>query len=383
VNALYARSTAKDYKIIMTTNIFSFIVVLSVLILVHEFGHFLVARLFGVGVLKFSLGFGPRIAGRTIGITDYRLSAIPLGGYVKMVGDEPDAEILPEDIPLSFNHKPLFKRFLIVAAGPFSNLLLAVVIFFGLFLITGIPVLNPVVGKIDSDSPAARAGIQISDIVTAIDGQAIDSWEMMAGTIASSQGRDLTLTLLREGQPLDVVVTPRSKPSKNLFGELVDRYVIGVMSSGDSRIRKLSFVEAMSESMTQTYKIMELTALSIVKLIQGTVSTKTLGGPIMIAEMAGQQAKEGAASLIFFIALLSINLGILNFLPIPVLDGGHLFFFMLEAIIRRPLGIRIQQIAQQVGIAALVLLMIIVFYNDITRIFPRIFQDINLLFSAR
>jgi len=367
----------------MTTNIFSFIVVLSVLILVHEFGHFLVARLFGVGVLKFSLGFGPRIAGRTIGITDYRLSAIPLGGYVKMVGDEPDAEILPEDIPLSFNHKPLFKRFLIVAAGPFSNLLLAVIIFFGLFLITGIPILNPVVGKIESDSPAARAGIQISDIVTAIDGQAIDSWEMMAGTIASSQGRDLTLTLLREGQPLDVVVTPRSKPSKNLFGELVDRYVIGVMSSGDSRIRKLSFVEAMSESMTQTYKIMELTALSIVKLIQGTVSTKTLGGPIMIAEMAGQQAKEGAASLIFFIALLSINLGILNFLPIPVLDGGHLFFFMLEAIIRRPLGIRIQQIAQQVGIAALVLLMIIVFYNDITRIFPRIFQDINLLFSAR
>ena len=367
----------------MTTNIFSFIVVLSVLILVHEFGHFLVARLFGVGVLKFSLGFGPRIAGRTIGITDYRLSAIPLGGYVKMVGDEPDAEILPEDIPLSFNHKPLFKRFLIVAAGPFSNLLLAVIIFFGLFLITGIPVLNPVVGKIDSDSSAARAGIQINDIVTAIDGQAIDSWETMAGMIASSQGRDLTLTLLREGQPLDVVVTPRSKPSKNLFGELVDRYVIGVMSSGDSRIRKLSFVEAMSESMTQTYKIMELTALSIVKLIQGTVSTKTLGGPIMIAEMAGQQAKEGAASLIFFIALLSINLGILNFLPIPVLDGGHLFFFMLEAIIRRPLGIRIQQIAQQVGIAALVLLMIIVFYNDINRIFPRIFQDINLLFSAR
>jgi regulator of sigma E protease len=336
-----------------------------------------------VGVLKFSLGFGPRIAGKTIGITDYRLSAIPLGGYVKMVGDEPDAEILPEDIPLSFSHKPLFKRFLIVAAGPFSNMLLAVVIFFGLFLITGIPVLNPVVGKIDSDSPAAQAGIQMSDIVMAIDGQAIYSWETMAGMIASSHGRDLTLTLLREGQPLDVVVTPRSKPSKNLFGELVDRYVIGVMSSGDSRIRKLSFVEALSESMAQTYKITELTALSIVKLIQGTVSTKTLGGPIMIAEMAGQQAKEGAASLIFFIALLSINLGILNFLPIPVLDGGHLFFFMLEAIIRRPLGIRIQQIAQQVGIAALVLLMIIVFYNDINRIFPRIFQDINLLFSAR
>jgi regulator of sigma E protease len=353
----------------MTTNIFSFIIVLSVLILVHELGHFLVARLFGVGVLKFSLGFGPRIAGRTIGITDYRLSAIPLGGYVKMVGDEPDAEILPEEIPLSFNHKPLFKRFLIVAAGPFSNLLLAVVIFFGLFLITGIPVLNPVIGKIDAGSPAAQAGIQISDRITAINGQTIDSWETMAGMIASSQGRDLVFTLLRQDQSLNVVVTPRPKPSKNIFGEPIDRYVIGVMSSGDVHTRSLSFVDAASESLVQTYKIMELTVLSVIKLIQGTVSTKTLGGPIMIAEMAGQQAKEGAVSLIFFIALLSINLGILNFLPIPVLDGGHLFFFLIEAIIRRPLSIRIRELAQQVGIAALALLMILVFYNDITRIF--------------
>ncbi len=353
----------------MTTNIFSFIVVLSVLILVHELGHFLVARLFGVGVLKFSLGFGPRIAGKTIGITDYRLSAIPLGGYVKMVGDEPDAEILPEDIPLSFNHKPLFQRFLIVAAGPFSNLLLAVVIFFGLFLVTGIPVLNPVIGKIDTGSPAAQAGIQTSDRITAINGRPIDSWETMAGMIASSQGRELTFTLLRQDQSLNLVVTPQSKPSKNIFGEPIDRYLIGVMSSGDIHTRSLSFVEAISESLMQTYKIAELTVLSVVKLIQGTVSTKTLGGPIMIAEMAGQQAKEGAVSLIFFIALLSINLGILNFLPIPVLDGGHLFFFLIEAIIRRPLSIRIRELAQQAGIAALALLMILVFYNDINRIF--------------
>lgn len=353
----------------MTTNIFSFIVVLSVLILVHELGHFLVARLFGVGVLKFSLGFGPRIAGKTIGITDYRLSAIPLGGYVKMVGDEPDAEILPEDIPLSFNHKPLFQRFLIVAAGPFSNLLLAVVIFFGLFLVTGIPVLNPVIGKIDTGSPAAQAGIQTSDRITAINGRPIDSWETMAGMIASSQGRELTFTLLRQDQSLNLVVTPQSKPSKNIFGEPIDRYLIGVMSSGDVHTRSLSFVEAISESLMQTYKIAELTVLSVVKLIQGTVSTKTLGGPIMIAEMAGQQAKEGAVSLIFFIALLSINLGILNFLPIPVLDGGHLFFFLIEAIIRRPLSIRIRELAQQAGIAALALLMILVFYNDINRIF--------------
>jgi len=353
----------------MTHNILAFIIVLSVLILVHELGHFLTARLFGVGVLKFSLGFGPRIAGKTIGITDYRISAVPLGGYVKMVGDEPDAEISPEDIPLSFNHKPLFKRFLIVAAGPFSNLLLALVIFSGLFILTGMPVLNPLIGKVDPGSPADQAGIQANDRVTAIDDHSVDSWETMSEYVTSSKGRQLTVTLLRDGQSLNVSVIPQKKPSKNLFGEPQDRYVMGVMSAGESHIRKLGLIEAFSESFYQTYKIAELTALSIVKLIQGTLSVKTLGGPIMIAEMAGQQAKEGISSFVFFIALLSINLGILNFLPIPVLDGGHLFFFLIEAVIRRPLSIRVQEMAQQAGIAVLLLLMILVFYNDITRFF--------------
>lgn len=353
----------------MTQNIFAFIIVLSVLILVHELGHFLVARLFGVGVEKFSLGFGPRIAGKTVGITDYRLSAIPLGGYVKMIGDEPDSEIPPEDIHLAFNHKPLFKRFLIVAAGPFSNLLLAVVIFLGLFLATGIPVINPVIGKIDPGSPASHAGIQPNDRVITINGKPVDSWEAMSNIITSSGGRELTIAIQRGVQTVDIHVTPSKQSAKNLFGESVDRYIIGVMSAGESHIRKLTIPEAFSESLVQTYRIAELTALSIVKMIEGSISTKTLGGPIMIAEMAGQQAREGAASFIFFIALLSINLGILNFLPIPVLDGGHLFFFLIEAVIRRPLSVRAQELAQQAGIAVLALLMILVFYNDIHRIF--------------
>jgi regulator of sigma E protease len=352
----------------MTTNIFSFVIVLSILILVHELGHFFMARFYGVGVLKFSLGFGPRVVGKTVGITDYRISAIPLGGYVKMVGDEPDAVVEPEDIPLSFNHKPLFQRFLIVAAGPLSNLLLAVVIFFGLFFIVGIPVLNPIIGKIDAGSPAEQAGILANDRVTAIDGKPIDNWEDMAKMITACQGRPLTMTLVREGRTLNIVVTPQQRASKNLFGEPIDRYFIGIMSAGDTRIREMSFLESLSESVVQTSKIVEMTVLSVVKLIQGTVSAKTLGGPIMIAEMAGQQAKEGATNLIYFIALLSINLGILNFLPIPVLDGGHLFFFSIEAIIRRPLSIRLREIAQQVGIATLILLMIYVFNNDIERI---------------
>ncbi len=353
----------------MAQNIIAFIIVLSVLILVHELGHFLVARLFGVGVERFSLGFGPRVAGKTVGITDYRLSAIPLGGYVKMIGDEPDSEVPPEDAHLAFNYKPLYKRFLIVAAGPFSNFVLAVVIFLGLFLATGIPVVNPVIGKIDPGSPASHAGIQPKDRILTIDGKSMDSWEAMSDAITSSKGHELSMTVSRSGHIVDIHVTPTKQSAKNIFGESAERYVIGVMSSGESHIRKLTVSEAVSESLIQTYRIAELTALSVVKMIEGTVSTKTLGGPIMIAEMAGQQAREGAASFVFFIALLSINLGILNFLPIPVLDGGHLFFFLIEAIIRRPLSMRAQELAQQAGIAVLVLLMILVFYNDIHRIF--------------
>ncbi len=353
----------------MTNSIFAFIIVLSILILVHELGHFLVARFFGVGVLKFSLGFGPRVAGKTIGITDYRLSAIPLGGYVKMVGDEPDAEIPPEDIHLSFNNKRLYQRFLIVAAGPFSNLMLAVVIFFGLFLASGVPVINPVIGKVEPGSPAELADIRANDRIMFINGVVIESWKDISEMITTSKGREITLTINRQDKILDVVVKPMVKTSQNIFGEPVDRFVIGVMSSSDVHIRKIGVSEALYESLIKTYRIAELTVLSVVKLIQGTVSAKTLGGPIMIAEMAGQQAKEGPSNLIFFIALLSINLAILNFLPIPVLDGGHLLFFLIEAIIRRPLSIKVREIAQQAGITALILLMILVFYNDITRIF--------------
>jgi len=343
--------------------------VLGVLIFVHEFGHFLVARLCGVGVEKFSLGFGPRLVGRKIGLTDYRISAIPLGGYVKMVGDEPDAEVSPELLPLSFTHKPLPRRFLIVAAGPLFNLLLAVVIFFVLFLVSGTFILQPTVGKITPDSPAARGGLQSGDRIIAIDGREVDTWGKMAGLITGSGGKTLALTVRRDEQQLELAVTPEQRMARNIFGEETSRYVIGITSAGDARAVELGPMEAMVHSVTQTYEITRLTVLSIVKLIQGSVSAKTLGGPLMIAEMAGQQAKEGTSNLVFFIALLSINLAILNFLPIPVLDGGHLMFFTIEAIIRRPLSVRAREIAQQAGIFILILLMIFVFYNDITRMF--------------
>jgi len=353
----------------MGTSIFAFIIVLGILISFHEFGHFLVARLFGVGVEKFSIGFGPRILGKKVGITDYRLSAIPLGGYVKMVGEEPDAELSPAEIPLSFTHKHVFKRFLIVAAGPSFNLLLAAIIFFCIFLISGIYVLKPAVGKVQAGTPAAQAGLQTDDLITAIDNVPVKSWDEMSKLISGSRGKELAITVEQGGSARVFHLRPELKETKNIYGESVARYVIGISASGQGYTEPLNPLQAFVESIAQTYQIAEVTVVSVYKLIIGAISTKTLGGPIMIAEMAGQQARQGATNLAFFIALLSINLAILNFLPIPVLDGGHLLFFLIEAVIGRPVNTRMREIAQQVGIFLLILLMMYVFYNDLTRYF--------------
>ncbi len=353
----------------MGTSILAFIVVLGVLIFFHELGHFLFARMFNVGVEKFSLGFGPRIFGWKAGITDYRISAIPLGGYVKMVGEDPTVEMDPKDIPFSFTHKHVLKKLLIVAAGPLFNVLLAMLIFLTIFLFSGTYILRPTIGNVQENLPAHESGLQTGDLVTAIDGQAISTWEEMAERITASNGRPLVFSIQRQGQGISLEITPVAQKAKNLFGEDIDRYFIGVASAGDVENRKLGLGESVIESVRQTYNIAELTVVSIAKLIKGKISTKTIGGPIMIAELAGQQAREGALNFVFLIALLSINLAIINFLPIPVLDGGHILFFLIEIVIGRPVNIRTREIAQQAGIFILIMLMILVFYNDISRIF--------------
>jgi len=353
----------------MSTSIFAFIIVLGILILFHELGHFLVARLFGVGVEKFSIGFGPKIFGKRIGNTDYCVSAIPLGGFVKMVGEDPNADVSPDDISVSFTHKHVFKRILIVAAGPFFNLFLAMIIFFGMFQIYGTFILEPSIGEVKENSPAFRGGLETGDKILAINKIPLERWKDISKIISESNGEELVLHIQRNESILVAKVKPELITSKNIFGEDFQRYVIGITSSGDGFSKELNFFQAFSESIIQTYNISKLTIVSIVKLIQGAISTKTLGGPLMIAQMAGQQAKEGISNLLFFIALLSINLGIINFLPIPVLDGGHLVFFFIEAATGRPVNVKFREIAQQVGIFILVMLMIYVFYNDITRMF--------------
>jgi regulator of sigma E protease len=349
----------------MGSNIFAFIVVLGVLIFFHELGHFLVARFFGVGVEKFSLGFGPRLVGKTIGRTDYRLSLIPLGGYVKMVGEEPDTDIDPDLIPISFTHKNVYQRFAIVAAGPLFNLLLAVLIFFAVFMTSGISVLRPVVGDVDESSPAERAGLQTKDLIVSIGGTAVDSWEEMSAMIKATGGQAFEIGFERDGRRRTARIKPELKTTQNLFGEEIERYLIGVRPLGDWLPRKLGLSESLALSVSRTWEITELTVLSVVKLIQGKLPAETLGGPIKIAKMAGAQAREGVTALLIFIAVISINLAILNFLPIPVLDGGHLMFFTIEMISRRPVSIKIREIAQQIGIFLLIALMIFVIFNDI------------------
>ncbi|HEX2230264.1 MAG TPA: RIP metalloprotease RseP [Candidatus Binatia bacterium] len=350
-------------------SILAAIIGLGVLIVFHEFGHFLIAKLCGVGVLTFSVGFGPKLVVKKKGETEYALSAFPLGGYVKMVGEDPDEEVSQADLRRSFGHKPLLQRFAIVAAGPGFNLLLAVLLLLVVFLFYGVPVVSTQIGSVEKGSPAELAGVQRGDRIVAVNGEPVDSWERLSAAIKESQGKPLNLRLLRASEEVDVAVEPRQKEARNIFGERRDEWMIGIGSQVilEKGNPGLSIVKAF----TQTYDYAKLTLVALFKMVTGEVSPRNLGGPILIAQMAGQQAQEGFASFLAFVAVLSINLGVLNLLPIPVLDGGHLLFFLVEAVIGRPVSLRYREVAQQVGIFLLLLLMVYAFYNDIARFFEK------------
>ncbi|NOY54273.1 MAG: RIP metalloprotease RseP [Deltaproteobacteria bacterium] len=540
----------------MLSGFVAFIVVLGILIFVHELGHFLVAKGFRVGVEKFSLGFGPRLVGKKIGETEYCLSAIPLGGYVKMVGEDPNEPLSPEDEARSFNNQPLFSRFLIVAAGPFFNILFALIIFMGMFM-AGYPSEDSTIGRVEKGSPAWEAGIRGGDHVEAVNGEPVRLWEELTDRIRKSDGSPLNLTLDRKGKKFDITVRPMMRDRKNIFGESEERSVIGIshptlapvagvsdpaspagragLSTGDRIVtvnseavhtfpeletallrnraakihltvkredkpqeltlsftpRELQAVQADSDrtlavlgissaelfvqevvkdspaekagikagdrivaiggkvlndfadlqeiigkspgvslsvrlirdgktltlpvvpeayetkdpvgkkvirgkigilsayrpepgptisvrynpfkafykGLQMTWDITKLILVSLVKLIQHVIPADTIGGPILIAQLAGQQIQYGLLELLKFLALISINLGILNLFPIPILDGGHILFFAIEGLLGRPLSMQKREIAQQVGLFLLISLMIFAFYNDLMRVF--------------
>jgi regulator of sigma E protease len=340
---------------------------LGVLIVIHELGHFLVAKKSGVGVITYSIGFGPKLWKKKIGETEYAVSAFPLGGYVKMVGEDPGEEVEAVDVAKSFSHQPLGKRALIVAAGPGFNLLLAVFLFAWIFTFFGVPVLTTKVGSVEPDSPAAQAGLTKGDEIVAIDGHKVSKWEDLSERIRGSAGKTLTLRIRRGQTEVEAAITPKQREGRNIFGEKTDIWAIGIAS--ELEVQKSPPWQALGQAVYKTGEYSVLTLAALGKMITGDVSPRNLGGPLMIAQMAGQQAREGIENYLFFLALLSVNLGVLNLLPIPVLDGGHLLFFLIEWMIGRPVEMKHRERAQQVGFFVLILVMIYAFYNDVSRFF--------------
>ncbi len=344
------------------------IIVFGLIVFVHELGHFLAAKWAGVGVERFSLGFGPKVLGKRVGETEYLLSAVPLGGYVKMVGEEVGEPVDPAVEQLSFSHKPVGKRFLIVFAGPFSNILWAFIIFSVVFFSFGInvPIDAARVGGVEPNRPAHKAGLEPGDEILSISGTPVKTWEELAKQIQQSQGQPLHLAVKREGgETTDLTVSPelRDDPTGS---EGTKKYAIGI--TPPSELKEVSFMEAVGLGASQTWFWTKLIFHSLIMLVRGEVSAKELGGPILIAQVAGQQARLGLDYLLRFAAVINVNLAVFNLLPIPVLDGGHLFFFLIEMLLGRPLSIRSREMAGRVGFVVIATLSVVVLYNDNARL---------------
>jgi regulator of sigma E protease len=350
--------------------ILSTVIVLGILVFVHEFGHFVLAKRLGVGVLTFALGFGTKLIGRKIGETEYKICAIPLGGYVKLIGENPEEEVKEEDRSRSFSSQPIWKRALIISAGPFFNFFLAAVLFSLVNLLIGVPS-SPTakIGEVSHGLPAEEAGLRKGDLVLSIDGEQVSEWEDLAEMIRNSKGKELHLKVRRDSEMIDIKVTPKPIVDKNIFGEEVKTFRIGITPAEGGSVKRVNPFLAIGTGFLQTWNGIKLTVLGIVKLIQRVIPAKEIGSPIMIAKLAGEQAKKGILSLALFTAIISINLGIINLFPIPILDGGHFLFLALEAVLRRPISIKKMEIAQQVGLAFIILLMLFAIRNDVMRYF--------------
>jgi regulator of sigma E protease len=441
-----------------------FIVVIGVLILVHELGHFAVARLTGVGVERFSIGFGPVLMRWRGKETEYCLSLIPMGGYVKMMGEENPMEggdALPYDSAKAFALKPLWARFLIVFAGPGMNFVLAMVIFTVVFATFGRPVWPAAVGRVAEGSPAAAAGLKTGDVVEDVNGRPVKYWEDLERTLADSGGRAITMrvkrgageetvtvtprrkaitdpifgerreawdsgagpqlvpqissvlpdspaqraglqagdvvlavggqpvftpedlveairtrpgqplpiTVERNGQRLSVTVMPRAVTEKAPTGQEI---TVGKIDAGIAtksvRFEPYGPIAALEHGVVRTWDVTVLTLKGLWKLVSRQIDSSNIGGPIQIATEAGRQAKEGLGPLAIFTAFISVNLAVLNLLPVPMLDGGHLLFFAIEAVLGRPLSLKKREAAQQLGFVLLMILMVYAFYNDLMRL---------------
>ncbi len=345
--------------------VIGFLILLGVLIFVHEFGHFLVAKLVGVKVLKFSVGFPPALVKRTWGETEYAIGCIPLGGYVKLFGEDPESkdEITPEEEHRTFAAKPLWARTAVVAAGPVSNYLFALVIICAGYVL-GWPVMASEIGRVLDGTPAVQAGLTKGDLVVEIDGHKVRHWDDMRTLIEKRAGKTIPITVLRDEKEITLEVTPQPSEEKDPFGNTVGR--IGVGPSG--RQVQLGPWESLVEGSRFTFRLTGMVLTTLVKLIRFEVGSSALGGPFAIAEASGVTLQAGFTHFIQFLCSISISLAIINLLPIPILDGGHLLFFLVEAIIRRPVIGKVREWSTQAGFAIIIFLMGLAFYNDIYKL---------------
>ena len=346
----------------------SFILVLGVVIFVHELGHFLAAKSVGIRVERFSIGYPPRAFGKQIGETDYCLSWIPFGGYVKMAGmiDESfDNKPLTGE-PFEFMSKNTGQKALVIVAGVIMNFLLAAGIYTGVTLSEGIPyVKDPIVETVSPGLPAEAAGIEAGDRILAVDGREVATWEEMVEVIHGNPEVPVAIRWEHEGAVQEAQVTPQRQKTL-VEGDLKEVGLIGI--SPRFVYRPAGFLEAIGAGGRLTVQYLQLGLKSLSMLVTGQASIKDLGGPIAIAKWSGESAKGGAASLILFIAFISINIGLLNLLPVPALDGGHLAIILIEGVSRRPLSNRVKLAVQQVGMVLLLGLMAIVIFNDLGRV---------------
>jgi regulator of sigma E protease len=351
------------------------IALFGLLIFFHELGHFIFAKSLGVKVLKFSIGFGPKLLGRKIGETEYQVSAVPFGGYVKPLGEEPGEEIQEEEKERAFNYQPVWKRAAIVFAGPLFNLVLAYLVFV-VFLSVKLPVVIPNLASITATvesvvegSPAMKAGIMEDDTIVSIDGKSVSDWNEMAVIFSENPGKELALKVKRGEELLNISITPEPVTMKDESGSEVVVGRIGISKALQAKvIQSETVLLAPIKGIEAVYEWSALTLEVVVKLLTGGVSVKQLGGPILIGDAAAKAASAGALAYFGLVAIISINLAILNLLPIPVLDGGHLMFMIIEALRGKPVSEKAMNVATRIGFALLMLLIVVVMYNDTTRV---------------
>jgi len=351
-----------------------FLIVLTVLVFVHELGHYLVARWNRVRVEVFSIGFGPEVFGWTDRVgTRWKFSAVPLGGYVKMFGDADPASMgdqsafdhmTASEKAVSFHHKRLFQRVAVVSAGPIANFAFAVAALAVLFATAGQPFTPPQIGKIQPGSAAEAGGLQAGDIIVKIDGSAVERFEDVQRAVRLNDGAAMDLTVDRSGQTLDVSVTPRITAVTDRFGNVHKFGLLGIERQGIDYVRR-NPVEAVWRAAQETVNITGGTLTAVWQMIIGARGAEELGGPIRIMQMSGEASKAGLPVLIWFMAVLSVNLGLINLFPIPVLDGGHLLFYAAEALRGRPLGQRAQEFGFRIGLALVLTLMVFATWNDV------------------